>query len=191
MGFTVVKLKGTDMDAADAALLRKSGLRVRLDFNAALSFDGVVSRLKMWGDWRFVDLIEDPCPYDSEQWARLRGEFGLSLGADWEFRPGSNEFDVRVMKPARQRLGDMDPAVPLMVTSSFDHPIGQVYAAYVAAQAPLKGYQMELCGLVTHAAYPDNEFAKALGPEAPVLSPPQGPGLGFGELLEKLDWRPL
>lgn len=188
LGFTAIKLKGLDFSSSEVEMLRESGLRVRLDGNARYSSSDVLKRLGTWGDLGWIDFIEDPCPFDLGDWGRIRAEFGVRLGLDWE--RGPREYDVRVLKPARQGLEEVDKAVPLVVTSSFDHPIGQVYAAYVAATAASTGYRVELCGLVTHGGFSD-PFGFALGPAAPVLSPPPGPGLGFGERLDGLDWRPL
>jgi len=73
------------------------------------------------------------------------------------------------------------------VTSYMDHPVGQLFAAYVAA----KHATSSRCGLVTHVLYEKNAFIEQLGIDGMRLVPPAGRGIGFDDLLERLPWKKL
>ena len=79
-----------------------------------------------------------------------------------------------------------------MVTSYLDHPLGQVAAAYVAAQLWAQfPDRLETCGLLSHLVYQTNEFSEQLCVKEAILIPPEGTGFGFEETLYNQDWRDL
>jgi len=92
--------------------------------------------------------------------------------------------DVLVVKPAIQDIPQTNKEV--VITSYMDHPVGQFGAAYFAAKFP-----SHRCGLFTHVLYERNEFIEAIRSDGARLLPPQGTGVGFDELLEKLPWKKL
>jgi o-succinylbenzoate synthase len=153
-------------------------VRVRIDFNARLSpaeFLRVADGLPK----EQIDFIEDPCPYDPGVWRELRQRTGLRLALD-RFE---GVADVLVHKPA---LHATFPAFDgeVVVTSYMDHPVGQCFAAYVAASNPVSAR----CGLFTHVLYEPDPFIERLGADGARLLPPEGTGIGFDDLLENLAW---
>ncbi|MES2708806.1 MAG: AMP-binding protein [Verrucomicrobiota bacterium] len=211
-GFTLVKLKGgrdwrlvlNTMRAAKVA-----GLRVRVDFNGVLSERDFLNFAAAAADDEglrgIVDFVEDPVPYEPETWRRLAAETGWRLALDWLPVPLSVEaaavmpgkkgerqdgkdggFAVRVIKPVVEPMGEW--AVPVVVTSAMDHPVGQLFAAYEAAR--FGGTQLS-AGLLTHRLFEADAFTERLGGAGPGLTPPGGTGLGFDDLLAALPWQPL
>lgn len=216
-GFETVKLKGDRdwkrvLNAMRAAA--GAGLAVRVDFNAVLTeaeFLEFAAAAGSEGLGGFVDFIEDPVPYSPEAWRRLKEVTGWRLALDWEYPGGSGAafldafgrrqsdsegFDLRVIKPAVQAAPESG-GVPVVFTSAMDHPLGQLFAAYEAAdwlaqgkgqdgnRAPLSG------GLLTHRLFEEDDFTRRLGARGPGLRLPGGTGLGFDDLLEALPWQPL
>jgi O-succinylbenzoate synthase len=106
-------------------------------------------------------------------------------------------FDVWVIKPAiedpklilRTAANHMERVV---FTSYLDHPVGQVFAAWSAAQAldehPLL---VDICGLLSHRVYEPNKFSEQLSGFGPAFAVPKGTGCGFNEELAALPWKKL
>jgi O-succinylbenzoate synthase len=177
-GFDTVKIKcGVDFDAASLP----RGVRVRLDFNATLDAETFARIAATLPD--AVEFVEDPCPYDATVWRALRATTGVRLALD---RGDAVEgVDVLVVKPAVQELPRAEREV--VITSYMDHPLGQLAAAYVAAQSATS----DRCGLVTHLLYEANAFSERLQIDGARLVAPRGSGFGFDELLEAQPWRKL
>lgn len=172
-GFDTIKIKGVQ-DVPD-------GVRIRIDFNATLTADEFLAIAQTLPRDR-IDFIEDPCPYDAEVWARLRRETGLRLALDRT--PG--DADVLVHKPALSADFPVSER-EVVVTSYMDHPIGQFGAAYVAATHRVSAR----CGLMTHVLYEPDAFIERIERDGARLRPPDGTGIGFDDLLERLPWKPL
>jgi O-succinylbenzoate synthase len=100
-------------------------------------------------------------------------------------RATGKEADVLVVKPAIQEVPTDERE--LVVTSYMDHPVGQLFAAYVAATTKTS----DRCGLLTHLVYEPNAFSERLRIDGMRLVPPGGNGIGFDDLLENLAWRKL
>lgn len=180
-GFDTVKLKGIDRLPA--------GVRLRIDFNRSLSAEAFLMIAEGLPAER-IDFIEDPCEYDPAVWAALREQTGLRLALDRPSEsvpPGSpplSSVDVLVIKPAIEDVpGDRREIV---ITSYMDHPVGQFHAAYVAATRP-----PATCGLFTHVLYEADEFIERIRGEGARLLPPEGTGIGFDDLLQRLPWKRL
>lgn len=169
-GFDTVKTKGV--------LPVPEHVRIRIDFNASLSADEFVRIAETLPKER-IDFIEDPCPYDRNTWRTLRERTQLRLALDRFV----GEADVLVHKPA---LNAEFPSFSgeIVVTSYMDHPIGQFGAAYVAATNKAAAR----CGLMTHVLYEPNAFIERVERDGARLLPPRGTGIGFDDLLEKLQW---
>jgi O-succinylbenzoate synthase len=153
-------------------------VRIRIDFNARLTaeeFLGVAETLPK----ERIDFVEDPCPYDAAVWRRLRERTGLRLALD-RF---AGEADVLVHKAA---LSADFPSFDgeIVVTSYMDHPVGQFFAAYVAATHDVA----PRCGLMTHLLYEPDAFLERVRRDGARLLPPGGTGIGFDDLLERLPW---
>ena len=173
--------------------------RWRLDFNAVLTPSEAMKFWKTLPDElkEKIDFIEDPCSFTQESWQQLAMDglpIACDLGSDICHQPKIT-FDipmVRVIKPARERTPKPHTGLHVF-TSVMDHPIGQLWAAYCAAcyyQDTPKD-QIPLCGLCTHLLFKKDAFIEALGDLSPMINAPEGTGLGFDDLLSKLDWKKL
>ena len=136
--FDTIKIKGLQA--------YPDGLRLRLDFNTALTSEQFLRIARELPRER-VDFIEDPCAWDPGTWRALREETGLRLALDLAGGPDavlSDAWDVLVYKPATgAALPQTDRE--LVVTSYMDHPIGQLFAAWYAARHRVS----RRCGLMT------------------------------------------
>ena len=210
LGFALVKLKvGSQPDqeaqqlAALYPILRGLSIRLRLDFNFALTLQGFETFLKTLGSTLAqIDLIEDPIAYDSFLWTRLQKAWGVRLALDRisadAFRDvEKGSLSVLILKPAVQdwqmiasQAKELD--VSIVVTSYLDHPVGQLHSAWVASQLGLdRAIKLEPCGLLSHTAYELNEFSQCLKEVQGRLIAPDGAGIGLDQLLPGLPWRPL
>ena len=136
-GFDCVKLKvGPDSQRAAELVnafaslwnFQSAANRIRLDFNATLDSAGVRQFAQLLDPvaLELIEFVEDPCPYDVEQWRALQRETGLpfALDRDSDRFPADSAFPVRVWKPACA-----PPPVPsegerIVVTSYMDHAVG-------------------------------------------------------------------
>jgi O-succinylbenzoate synthase len=186
-GFAIAKIKLRAGDGPHLDEAVRSGLKLRIDLNAtgdAASIERLLEAVPL----SRIDFLEDPMPYDDVEWTRIRTRFGIRIAADRE-KKGS-AYDVVVIKPAIEELAMADR--PLVFTSSMDHPIGQMWAAWNAARARLEhGTIVETCGLLTHLLYEPDPFIERVANIGPRLVPPGGTGLGFDDLLEAIPWRRL
>ena len=156
-------------------------VRIRIDFNGRLSpseFVRIAARLPR----ERIDFIEDPCPYDEALWASLREQTGLRLALD-RFE---GVADVLVYKPALQTAFPQFDG-EIVVTSYMDHPVGQFFAAYVAATNRVSARN----GLCTHMLYEPDAFIEQIRLDGARLLPPAGTGIGFDELLGELSWETI
>ena len=119
------------------------------------------------------------------------------MAADRDLETRAGEADWLVVKPAVINSvvpGEIahENGLRLTFTSYLDHAVGQLYAAWRAAEcAPIFGSQLGACGLLTHESFEPDPFFEQLGSEGARLVPPPGTGLGFDDLLETLPWKPL
>lgn len=169
-GFDTIKTKGV--------VPVPKTVRVRIDFNARLSADEFLRVAETLPNAQ-IDFIEDPCPYDEMVWRQLRERTGLRFALD-RFE---GIADVLVHKPA---LHSTFPCFDgeVVVTSYMDHPVGQFFAAYVAASNAVSAR----CGLFTHVLYEPNAFSERIHADGARLLAPGGTGIGFDDLLEDLPW---
>jgi O-succinylbenzoate synthase len=184
-GFDIAKIKMPGGTLPDR-------VRLRLDFNADAD---AFARLAPSLPRERIDFVEDPCPYDEETWRRLREETGMRFALDravavptrararararlFRRAGAATPYDVRIVKPAVEDVPKSD--IPIIITSYMDHPIGQLHAAYVAANSK------ETCGLVTHVLYETDAFIERMTIKDARLIPPD-----FTDLLEALPWKRL
>lgn len=203
-GFDRVKLKAGRDFAAEARFFREMaaehpGLRWRFDCNevpepaeAAEFLLGLEPALR-----ERIDFVEDPCPYSEAVWRELHERTGVRLAVDREAAPRCAAAQVMVIKPAVDEPVLLLEAAAargqeVVVTSAMDHPLGQAFAAWEAGRLDLQfPGRTGVCGLQTHHLFEPDAFTEALGPWSPRFRAPEGTGLGFDELLEKLPWRRL
>lgn len=175
-GFSHAKLKVAGNLAEVRECLRgQRAIRWRLDFNGT----GDPEMFREWEEEELdlIDFVEDPFPPELGNWRSLP----VTTGND-RFLGGG---EVQVLKPAVDEM--VWKAGRQVVTSSMDHPLGQAFAAWEAGRIGTK----EVCGLQTHGLFEATEFTEALGSVRPQFCVPEGVGLGFGELLDNLDWSVL
>jgi o-succinylbenzoate synthase len=176
--FDTVKVKGTGSLPPD--------VRLRIDFNGSLTPEEFL-RIAATLPHDRIDFVEDPCAYDPDVWRDLRARTGLRLALDRSLSdddlPG---VDVVVHKPAISPTFP-DVSQPVVVTSYMDHPVGQLGAAWVAASNPTNAR----CGLATHVLYEPDAFIERLLLDGARLVPPEGTGIGFDDLLERIPWKVL
>lgn len=192
-GFTHVKVKAGRDVVRELAILRDflrkwPELRWRVDFNESGCLEELSEGFQRWSEEerRAVDYLEDALPFfgrgaAGEGWDELRKETGFALANDRWVEADGGRSEVLVVKPA---VNEMIVDDRVVVTSYLDHPLGQVFAAWEAARAGVK----RVCGLQTHGVFQDDEFTEVLGEVGPDFVLPEGVGLGFGDLLEDLDW---
>lgn len=166
---------------------QERGITIRLDFNAKYSQARVSEYLSKLAHKELVDWIEDPCPFDAQDWQSLKDEFGIPLALDREVSDlalESNAYDVIVIKPAVQDVDKMvliakERNKGIVITSYLGHPIEQVAAAWEAAKCLKRGDQLVGCGVVSHFAYNSNIYSEQLDVKNGRLIPPIGNGFGF------------
>ena len=198
-GFEVVKVKG----AREFKVLVKRmeeisrhwpEVRWRIDFNEVLTkgeaiefAHGMPQRLRAR-----VDFLEDPCPWQRDDWTEIKRVTGLGLARDRSADGGDACTEFLVMKPARHAFTSVSGGGQrLVVTSNMDHPLGQCFAAWWAGGLASRGLRVETCGLQTHELFEPTDFSARLGKARPRFRVPGGTGLGFDDLLEKLPWKRL
>lgn len=191
--------------------------RLRFDFNATQDsggslafFESLPSSLRL-----SIEFIEDPTEWNPEKWRDLQEASGLPLALDLALSAAAKNFEggdhnhlqLRgsesaqwlVLKPAIQNPQEIftvaeNNGLRICVTSYLDHPVGQVGAALEAARlvalTPGSG-RVGVCGLLSHFAYEENEFSEDLRTNGPRLVVPDEHGIGFTDLLEQQDWKPL
>ena len=174
--FDTAKLKGIDRIP--------DRVRLRIDFNARLRAEEFLMLAEGLPLDR-IDFIEDPCPYDGATWTALREQTRMRLALD-RFQ-AEEGVDVLVVKPAIQEMPQTQKEI--VITSYMDHPVGQFGAAYVAAKNARR--VSPRCGLFTHVLYQRNDFIEMIRSDGARLLPPEGTGIGFDTLLERLPWKKL
>ena len=203
-GFSLVKMKAGPDRVAEIARLRsvlfpllKTSMRLRIDFNYSIEATEVTEILESAPARLLerIDFLEDPVPPDPDRWIEIRRRWNVMLAADRE-KPEADCWDVAVIKPAWESAEDVARAIgrgkPLVFTSAMDHPVGQLWAAWNAAVTAKDNPTSVLaCGLLSHHVYDGNPFSERLATRDAVLVPPDGTGLGFDDLLERLDWTRL
>jgi len=144
-GFTTIKLKtGRDPAAEtrflDAMAAEYPALKWRLDFNEALeSAEAVAFLLALAAATRAaIDFAEDPCPYAESAWSDLHRQTRVALAVDREASTLSAAAQVMVIKPAIDEPFLLAEAAlqyrqRVILTSYMDHPVGQTFAAWEAA----------------------------------------------------------
>lgn len=203
-GFTHIKAKLSPAHLLSADRLIKlimtaegQSFRWRLDFNEALTFESFLSFLRaIEPALPSIDFIEDPFPYCPKLWQICQESYPVYLACDRDALKAKNQLlSARyvVFKPAIASIDDFISITKqkIIVTSYMDHPLGQLYAAYNAAKLYkfMATPHFEVCGLLTHLVYKPGPFSSLFSENTPVIIPPQGTGLGFDTILEKLSWQ--
>jgi O-succinylbenzoate synthase len=206
-GFGRIKLKiGRDPVREAEALnaLADLPVRWRLDANArfpdaAAINDGFLARLTPAVHGR-LDFLEDPCPYDPQEWTLLTERTGLPLALDWQLPsppPPWPGVRLLVLKPASQNVVPLAAAavaagLNLVVTHSMDHPLGRAIALQTAMQLRRDhGDRVLDGGLSGGGLHAPDVFQGLWSDLDPAPGIPPGTGFGFDEVLAGLAWEPL
>lgn len=217
-GFPAIKLKthGSFEDAE--ALARFNGhwrIGLRLDCNERSDRETLLRFLDKLPIriLQQIDFLEDPFPFSVRAWSDFHRETGIRLALDRpSMRLSESELaaaflegaaQVYVHKPqwtssdvARRLVdvwGSAAPSRPvqMVVTSALGHPIGNLYAASVAAELAPDAHH----GCMTHTVYRDDEISNALIASGQVKGARIfGNGIGYGlpeKSLQQIRWNGL
>ncbi len=179
-------------------LLKALGLKWRLDFNSYLNLETMhafLNGINQAVDQ--IDFLEDPIPFDLQAWENLSKTWNVRLALD-RIEPRDfpkieqAQVDVLVIKPASQNPEQICAlaqkiGASVVFTSSMDHPLGQICAAWSAAQAAQKGnILVEPAGLLSQHAYANHPWMNSIQSVGPRFIAPTEPGFGLGEALKAL-----
>lgn len=173
--------------------LTDSSLKIRLDFNGLSTKEHYLDYISFLLDRDIsIDFCEDPFPYHYESWLEAQEKSGVSIAADWEnghiFREKEFPF-VIILKPAIDDYVQFEPYLEgkqFIVTSSLDHPLGQLHAARYASYLDQKFPQNKrVHGLQSHLVYEPNRYSIRLSQNSHTFTFPKG---GFIDLLEQEKW---
>lgn len=175
-----------------------SGLKLRVDFNGCLErhdFEKFCELMPV-RVYRHLDLVEDPVPYEAGLWQHFRERWGVKLALDKGWKSATDGFDAVVVKPSRRDWRIVAGRIqnsPLVLTSAMDHAIGQMFAAYEAAQAnAVMPERISYCGLATQHLFEHDEFFEQVSSPSGFLKLDRtGTGLGFDEALAHVPWKRL
>ncbi len=195
-GFRTVKLKGgPDLSALSKKIQKwgESGFQLRIDMNESVELDGFLSFWKSLDEQSIsaIELVEDPVVWSEFAWGKLRKE-EVQIAVDRDAENRLRKGDIRVFKPACQE-NRSPQQYRYFVTSYMDHAIGQMWAAFYSTgtNAAYEGDHVLTCGLMTHRCFEPDDFFERIETKGPILQAPEGTGLGFDDLLEKLPWKKL
>jgi O-succinylbenzoate synthase len=198
-GYTHVKIKlGKHLGQEIAHLLQlfcASPLKLRLDFNEKLSADEFRAFLRAIEKIKSsIEFIEDPTVFQPLQWKEFQENYEIALACDRQAAaalhwPESAQF--LIVKPAIESIDVFEKALreKVIITSYLDHPLGQLAAAYIAAQTDPQ--RLKVHGLLSHYTYLPNIFSQGLAQQGPHFITPSGVGFGYDEQLSQVDWKAL
>jgi O-succinylbenzoate synthase len=180
-GFRLWKVKcgPCDLDVIGELMAEYADVQWRIDCNETAE----PARLEAWAREHapMIDFIEDPYPHERvEDWQRLATSVRLAMDRVWRADLGY----LPVWKPAWNGMMAGMNEKETIVTSAMDHPVGQCWAAYCAAQAGAKN----VCGLRTDHLFATDDFLELMGAWSPTWPRLGGTGMGFDDLLEKIPW---
>lgn len=205
--FKTIKMKAglnLEEEAKFVARMASAQFKVRLDFNAALSFQSfhkflgfLTPRAKL-----AIEYIEDPFQFDLEQWTNANELVPLALDREasrvkWDELPAILPFKFLILKPAKD---DVDKTVQkaiqhrlkLTVTSNMDHVVGVLHALAVAMKLQ-KDFPSMMCeaGCMTHNLFQLDECSAAINTSGPFFQKTAGYGIGLEKELNAVLWQPL
>lgn len=207
-GFSTLKIKlsPTLQGQQFANIFRGTKQRLRLDFNASASFEQVEKFILDLPTEMLeqIEFIEDPCPYQERDWAKLNLLVPLALdfagGSHLDFAVIAEKptFNFVILKPARQEpAAILDFAemahVKVVITSSMDHPLGVMQTWSLAHELKHEHQKLvsPVCGCFSFSVYEQDEFSRLIGVEGSALLPPRADRSDFDQLLEARHWRSL
>lgn len=212
-GFRLIKAKLGKNPKKEAQLIKASqdimkslGLKWRFDFNACLNETSAHRFLEDLGPAiNLIDFVEDPTPFQVSAWSNLAKSWGVRLALDRMDSKNLNEtfsfneagIAILVIKPACQnpeKLAELakKAGIQVVVTSSMDHPLGQLGAAWCAGKIAKNNPNLILPGgLLSQSVYEENQWSHLIQNQGPHLIPPSLPGFGLRDELSELEWKAL
>jgi len=207
-GFTKIKVKiGGDPLMAAVSISQLASylvsirpLQLRLDVNARWSVSEFKEFIeKIPADLKsIIEFIEDPFHSAPELWPALSRQYAVSFARDFadDLERDHLDYRVRILKPAVadiQKIAEAEAEdVRFVVTSYLDHPVGQVCAAFEAAELKKKyGNRVLQCGLLSQNAYEQNDFSEQMAARGPKFPEVGGHGFGFDEILTNIRWQQI
>ena len=192
-GFTTFKLKlGSGDDVAQVRAVREvvgPEARIRIDANGAWSADealGILRLLEPLG----IELAEQPVASTAEL-ATLTGALTIPIAADEsvatvkqaERAKRDRACDLATVKLSKVggigEAAGIARALPIYLSSALDGPVGIAAATHAAQVLPSSGAAAGLAhGLATQRLFAKTIATAECGLEGPLLSVPDGPGLG-------------
>lgn len=204
-GYTSAKLKcGVNLDQEIEIanrLLRVHRFSIRLDFNSRSTpaeLNHFINTLPQ-GLRSKIEYVEDPFPYDPALWAAANQLVPLALDleedrVDWSKISGPAPFKVLILKPSRQDVAASMERIhkhrlKFVITSSLDHPVGQLHAAALGSEFK-RLYPNTILdgGCFSHNEYEPDIFSRQLPAMGPFFNELPGHGIGFDETLKSLPW---
>lgn len=207
MGFTVLKLKvGNDKDM-ELFYMKKiadtQNFLMRLDYNIKGSFESLLDLQSSLSKSQFslIQYVEDPFSYDESLWNEAQKITKIALDFESEKiswdpqkRPSCHVMIVKpVRRPFEMTLSCLKTwKMPFAVTSALDHPVGAIHA-YSLAQEMAKALPVQALdpGCLTLNVYKSDAFGAQVSLQGPYIQKVNGLGIGFDNLLQKQEWKPL
>lgn len=171
-----------------AKILIQIQLKLRIDFNSSLDLKKTFEFFtEIKNEISIIDFVEDPCPYNYENWAKIQENFDVNLALDekptnFNFHKDCVQaFRVIVLKPAKEIIPLQEFNLRVVFTDYMDHPVGAASAEY-EAQLFYQQFQnkKEHCGFLSYTLFDENPYSSQMKVD--------GAGFGFGNLLEKENW---
>ena len=192
-GFDTFKLKlGAGDDVAVVRAVRERlgpGPRIRVDANGAWSVDealGVLRLIEPLG----IELAEQPVG-GAREMAEVTAAVSTLIAADEtvervkdaERARREGACDLATVKLSKTGgIGEANGianALPIYLSSALDGPLGIAAAAHAAQALPFAGPAADLAhGLATQLLFAGSVASRECSLEGPLLSVPDGPGLG-------------
>jgi o-succinylbenzoate synthase len=192
-GFTTFKLKlGVGDDVAQVRAVRERvgpGAKIRVDANGAWSVDealGVLRILEPLG----IELVEQPVASIAAM-AEVTAALAIPIAADEivasvkeaERAKRDGACDLATVKLAKVGgIGEANGiarALPIYLSSALDGPLGIAAAAHAAQVLPQRGPAAGAAqGLATQLLFSSTVASRECVLDGPLLSVPDGPGLG-------------
>ena len=202
-GFTTFKLKlGVGDDVAQVRAVRERvgpEANIRVDANGAWSVDEALGILRMLEPLG-IELAEQPVASVADM-AEVTAALSIPIAADEivasvkdaERAKREAACDLATVKLAKVGgIGEANgvaKALPVYLSSALDGPLGIAAAAHAAQVLPERGPAAGIAqGLATQLLFSSTIASRECALEGPLLSVPDGPGLGVEldeEALEK------
>lgn len=207
LGFETLKVKVGKNFAEELKILQQYNLshfELRLDFNSALDFKTIRDSYLYFKKLPHIEYIEDPCPFDNNDWKELAQLFPLAfdmpksqLSAVETFKAAQNVASHFVIKPTRHldhfEIENLIKAQKkLTLTNMMDSALGtwKCYAYFVLLK---KLFPKNICipGFYTHHLYQEGFANESLAFTGATWKPDLVSLEAFLKALSARNWKAL